>query len=265
MTLTEIIQEQIKLSQSRAKTYRENCIGNPYVGILEYNADPSSVAYVASKCMAFTEYGIKYDILEDYYPETADAFEDFTHIIPQLPFNNTDIKLQDVLKLLRQDQDVDRLKKDWLFEPEEDSLPVTAVGLKRILDSLIAREGKQLKILFIGNGLTTNRNLYLQMFHSGYRVKQANSKTSKHGNDLNDMIEWADVIVEASGCPEILCCKGKIVISPTLAKMSDGTWVSGLDRLCRASNETHPVLRHLGKLTVALLIERIWKETFEKI
>lgn len=188
--------------------------------------------------------------------KTLNQHADITSIIIQAPFGEG-IKMpaQDVFDLVVPEKDIDRLHSKWYYDKNEINLPLTALGIYRLIEKQFS-SGK--RILFYGNGLTTNKRLFLKMFDEGiHDCRIANSKTPD--DSVKELIEWADIIVSATGIPEILECEGKHVISPTIAKTEDG-FRGDLKHDLRDKNHVHNVLGGIGKLTTSMLIRRAYED-----
>lgn len=185
--------------------------------------------------------------------------ENITGIIIQAPFGKgITMETQEVFDLVSPEKDIDRLHSKWYYDKNPKNLPLTAYGIYKIL----YQYPKFNKILFYGNGLTTNKRLFLHMFDKGdYDCRIINSKTPIKSK--NELITWSDIIVAATGVPEILECRDKIVISPTIHK-SDNGFRSDLKQECKEFNLTHKVIGGIGKLTTSQLLVRAFEDVLNK-
>lgn len=269
--IEKIVNTLISESQNKINDFKTNYPNfKPHVTVILTNDSSESSSYVKHKLKAFEENGIVCEVLNLQTLEELDQFQvtnsmlEATSIIPQLPLGRG-FKGQETFinNLIPAPADIDRLQSVWLYSTDDDSLPVTALGMKRLIDKLL-EEKPDSRILLYGNGLTTNRNLYLNLFQQGYRVRHANSKTGRYPSDLRGLLDWADIIVSATGIPEILEVENKVVISPTLVKTENG-WRSDLKQELREKNQTHKVLGCLGKLTTTYICERAWTDAIKRL
>lgn len=180
-----------------------------------------------------------------------------TGIIIQAPFGpGITMKAQDVFDLVNPKKDIDRLHSKWYYDRDENNLPLTALGMYKILKNFEKEE--KMNLLFYGNGLTTNKRLFLKMFDEGkLDCRIANSKTPEYSVD--ELVEWSDIIVASTGIPEVLECSGKYIISPTIAKTENGMR-SDLKHNCRECNKVHNILGGIGKLTTSELLVRAYED-----
>lgn len=180
--------------------------------------------------------------------------ENITGIIIQFPFGpGITMETQEVFDLVNPKKDIDRLHSKWYYNRSENNLPLTALGMYKLLKNF---EDKN--VLFYGNGLTTNKRLFLKMFDEGrLDCRIVNSKTPEHS--VQELVEWSEIIVISTGIPEILECAGKYIISPTIAKTENGMR-SDLKHFCRPDNEVHNILGGIGKLTTSELLVRAYED-----
>lgn len=183
--------------------------------------------------------------------------ENISGIIIQYPFGpGITMKTQDVFDLVDPKKDIDRLHSKWYYDRDENNLPLTALGMYKILKNFEKKE--KMNLLFYGNGLTTNKRLYLKMLDEGkFDCRIVNSKTPEHSVD--ELVEWSDIIIAATGIPEVLECSGKYIISPTIAKTENGMR-SDLKHNCRECNEVHKISGGIGKLTTSELLVRAYED-----
>lgn len=241
----------------------------PCVCIINANiSDEPSLRYIRNKVKKLESEGIGVELVQLKEDCTvgdieaaihANANDDtVTSIILQLPLKKEHKKYEKkLLCKIPLEKDIDRLNPFWFYDKDPNNLPLTAYGIFRMLEDIISNCDRK-KVLFYGNGETTNRRLFPFVFDKGI-VDTAiiNSKTSE--NEVERLIDWADIIIAATGIPEILDCSGKIVISPTIAKTENG-FRGDLKEECRHLNETHSVIGAIGKLTVSELIRRAYMD-----
>lgn len=192
--------------------------------------------------------------------DELNANKEITGVIIQAPFGpGITMDTQEVFDLVNPKKDIDRLHSKWYYNRNEKNLPLTALGIYKILKNF-EKENK-MNLLFYGNGLTTNKRLFLKMFDEGkLDCRIMNSKTPKYSVD--ELVEWADIIVASTGIPEVLECSGKFIISPTIAKTENGMR-SDLKHNCREVNYVHNILGGIGKLTTSELLVRAYEDTIK--
>ena len=269
-----MLQERIELVEQQnyeAATKLREAGLKPCVAIINANIeDEPSQRYIRNKIKKLEENGIATeliqigkggtlgDIVESIHRCNYDST--ITSIILQLPLADKFKKWEKkLIEMIESEKDIDRLRSEWYYCDSFTDLPLTAEGMYRTLLGVEGIGNK--KILFYGNGVTTNRRLYLFLFNAGFGdCRIINSKTPTKSK--NELIEWADVIVAATGIPESLACEGKIVISPTIAKTEDG-FRSDLIHKLRDKNEVHNVIGGIGKLTVSTLVRRSYTDCTE--
>lgn len=261
--LQELIEQQEKVNLGVARGILEEFEDEePIVAIINTNEnDEPSRRYINSKCKWLSEYNIK-PIVHFVYNDVQlvmkiqelNSDNRVLAIIVQDPFGDgITIPKQEVFDLVDKDKDVDRLRSNFYFDKDYNNLPLTACGLYKVINKLEKRK----KVLFLGNGITTNRRLYLKMFDEGkFDCRIINSKTPKES--VEELIKWSDIIVASSGVPEILECEGKIILSPSIIKTEDGIR-SDLKEICYSKNFTHKKIGGIGKLTISELIRRVWE------
>lgn len=237
-----------------------------YVAVVCSNPeDEPSERYVKNKCKKMESHGIHSEVVNVNTDkeltneiERLNNDERVTAIIVQAPLGkNITLSSQKVFDLVRPEKDIDRLNSCFYYDKEPENLPLTALGIYRLIEEILKKENindEKTKVLFYGNGLTTNKRLFLKMFDEGVTdCRIINSKTPKHSKD--ELIKWADIIVSSTGIPEVLKCNGKIVISPTITKTKEG-FRSDLEHNHRNYNKVHNVLGGIGKLTTSNLLRR---------
>lgn len=248
----------------------------PRLAIINTNRDDEPTQrYIRNKKKKCEHFGIAVDVFE---PTSMDELTTlisklnkdtaFTSIIMQYPFANwVTATVQETFDLVDPRKDVDRLHSCWYYNEKSSNLPLTSLGILKIIEELQRKKKikEGCKILFNGNGVTTNKRLFLKMFNDGvFDCRIVNSKTPK--KSVQELIDWADIIVSGVGKKDSLLCKGKIVICPTILKVSEKTFVSDLCFGLRKDNITHKVIGGIGKLTTSNLLCRIYydAELFRK-
>lgn len=261
--LQELIEQQERENLSIATAIMNEFEDEvPVVAIINTNEqDESSRRYINSKCKQLSKYRIKpvvHYIFNDVQLlmkiQELNSDRRVIAIIVQDPFGEEiTMPKQEVFDLVDNDKDVDRLRSNFYFDKDFNNLPITACGMYKIINKL--PKGK--KVLFLGNGITTNRRLSLKMFDEGhFDCRIANSKTPKES--VEELINWSDIIVASTGVPEILKCENKIILSPTIVKVGDSI-KSDLEDSCYEKNITHKKIGGIGKLTISELIKRVWE------
>lgn len=256
----------------KTEKYQKEGKLKPKVAIIMTSDNEASKIYVNSKTKKQKEYGIDNVIVyfdsnligEELEIELRAKIkelnndETITSIILQLPLHKSIVgKTQEMLNLISHKKDVDRLSSIWSFCKESKNLPLTAFGIYKVIEKL-SKTNHIGKVLFLGNGITTNRSLFPFMFNEGkFECSIVNSKTS--GMTKEKLIKQAELIIAATGIPESLECIGKYIISPTIAKTENGH-KSDLKDYYRRFNNVHKVLNGIGKLTVSEMLLRSYED-----
>lgn len=273
--IQKIINELEETFLSVAKAYKENYKLEPCIAIINTNTDDEpSQRYIRNKRKKCEEYGIKTTLheptnMEELYSTISNlnANKQITSIIIQYPFAKwIDIPQQRVFDLVSPEKDIDRLHSWWYYDKDVHNLPLTAFGIYKIIETLFF-ENKlkfQDKILFNGNGITTNKRLFLKMFDEGrFDCRIINSKTPKHS--VRELTHWAHLIISGIGKKDSLDIEGKYVICPSIIKNEDGTFSSDLKDEQRDKNITHKVIGGIGKLTTSSLLMRAFEDARKQL
>lgn len=220
----------------------------------------ASNSYIKSKIKELEHNGIGVTLLEtdiddlEFNINSLNKNDDVDFVILQLPLKDNKAPGY-YLNMINPKKDIDKLNSIFYYSKNKYELPLTAQGVLEIINKL-SKNINLTNILFIGNGLTTNRNLFMYMFDNvkefDYRI--INSKTSKTETEEN--IKWADLIISSTGVNN-LKCKNKIVISPSIIKIKD-KFIGDLIEEYKQFNLSHNTIGKLGKVTVAKLIENIF-------
>lgn len=251
------------------KTFEENNFKKPHIAIINTNlSDEPSQRYIRNKRKKCESHGISTEVHEPKnWSELRNTLKELnnsekvTGIIIQYPFADwvQTLDSQSVFDMVNPKKDIDRLHSCWFYSPMPENLPLTSNVLLQLIQQLyFAKEiGLKSKILFYGNGITTNRRLFLQMFNSGeFDCRIINSKTPR--DSVKELIEWSEVIVSGIGRRNSLDCEGKIVICPSIIKNEDGSFSSDLVDNKRDKNKVHNIIGGIGKLTTAMLLLRAY-------
>lgn len=267
-----MIQEKINQVYEGMKKELEELKNNskvkPCIAIINTNKDDEpSQRYIRNKCKKCNENGIETIIYEPQ--ERTELFEllynlnhnsKITSIIIQYPFANWLRKYnqdQQVFDIINPEKDIDRLHSKWYYDKDIENLPLTAYAIRRVLNLIDSK--KENRILFYGNGITTNKRLFLQMFDEGkFDCRIINSKTPEHSK--KELIHWSDIIVSGIGKKDSLECIHKTIICPSIIKNEDGTFSSDLKDELRTENDINSVIGSIGKLTTTALMIRAYKQ-----
>lgn len=247
------------------KTFEENNFKKPHIAIINTNlSDEPSQRYIRNKRKKCESHGISTEVHEPKnWSELRNTLKELnnsekvTGIIIQYPFADwvQTLDSQSVFDMVNPKKDIDRLHSCWFYNPMPENLPLTSNVLLQLVYRLNLKP--KTKILFNGNGITTNRRLFLLMFNKGdYDCRIVNSKTPKES--VKELIEWSDVIISGIGRRNSLDCENKIVICPSIIKNSDNTFSSDLVDNKRDKNQVHNVIGGIGKLTTAMLLLRAY-------
>ena len=262
--IEETIDEVEKELQTLIKELKSRCEKQPYVAIINTNHDDEpSQRYIRNKVKKCADNGIRTSVhnvknmeeLRDLLSR-LNRNEDVTSIIIQYPFAKwVNVPDQEIFDLVNKEKDIDRLHSCWYYNSSPTNLPLTSISILEILVRLqekgILKEKDN--ILFHGNGITTNRRLFLYLFNKGlFDCRIVNSKTPKQS--VKELIHWSHLIVSGVGKKDTLDCEGKLVICPSIIKNEDGTFSSDLIDSKRDKNITHKVIGSIGKLTTGMLI-----------
>lgn len=261
--IEEIYEENL---QETEKLKEDRNIKQPYIVILSTTDDEPSQRYIRNKMKKCKENDIRCEVK---YPTSLESLQhminianddkEVTSIIVQFPLAKYVKNVQEIFDMIKPEKDIDRLHSKFYYDKDPSNLPLTAEGLERLLQKVSSRFPYECKrVLFLGNGMTTNKRLFLHMFDKGqFDCRIANSKTPKHS--IRELIGWSDIIVSGIGKENSLECKGKIVISPSIIKTDNG-FRSDLVEELRTANVTHKVINSIGKLTTSNLILRAYKD-----
>lgn len=270
--LQRIIDNLEETNYTLLKAYQE-VLGKdvkPHLAIINTNRDDEPTQrYIRNKKKKCEDFGIKVDVFEPTEMSELTKLiarlnvdSSVTSIIIQYPFANwVTTSVQETFDMVNKYKDVDRLHSCWYYNKKNSNLPLTSLGMLEIVTQLYHKGKIQAgcKILFNGNGVTTNKRLFLKMFDEGlFDCRIINSKTPQ--KSVEELIDWAEVIISGVGKKDSLSCKGKIVICPTILKVSEKTFVSDLCFGLKKDNITHKVIGGIGKLTTSNLLCRIYKD-----
>lgn len=262
--LNKIIDSTIERYKHDIQNTRKTVIGEPMLVIISTTDDEPSQRYIRNKIKKCEEYGIKTQIK---YPRNLHelkwliniANEDpkISSIIIQYPMANYVENYQKIFDLIKPEKDVDRLHSCFYYDKNKTNLPLTSEGIYDSLKSICSNLEEKQRILFIGNGVTTNKRLFLKCFDEGFAdCAIINSKNSSLYTEL--LIEQSDIIVAATGKNKMLYLKNKIFISPTICKLPNETFSNEL--LNPEDNITHNIIGKIGLLTTHNLIRRIYND-----
>lgn len=268
--IQNIINELEECNLQVTQAFKENYDFKPNIAIINTNKeDEASQRYIRNKVKKCEKYDIKTSIHEPTNMEelfntisNLNKNKEVTSIIIQYPFAKwVTLKTQEVFDLVKPEKDIDRLHSCWYYDKSVKNLPLTAYGIYTIIEELYyngsIKEGE--KILFYGNGITTNKRLFLNMFDRGkYDCRIANSKTPK--SSVKELINWSKIVISGVGKKNSLNCVGKTVICPSIIKNEDGSFSSDLVEDKRDKNWTHNVIGGIGKLTTSLLLLRAYED-----
>lgn len=258
------IEEVYETNIRKIEIYKEKNKIHPKIAIINTNLeDEPSQRYIRNKKKKCEQYGIEVEIYEPENEERTlklievlNNSKDVTSIIIQYPFGFKCQNKEVIFSSIKKEKDIDRLGAIH-YEDLKNSLPLTADGIYQVVNKLGLKD--KTKILFNGNGMTTNKRLFPLMFDEGkFDCRIINSKTPKES--VNELIEWSDVIISGIGKKDSLECKDKIVICPSIIKNSDGTFSSDLKDELREYNTTHKVIGSIGLLTTSNLLLRAYKD-----
>ncbi|MGL6132353.1 MAG: tetrahydrofolate dehydrogenase/cyclohydrolase catalytic domain-containing protein [Fusobacteriaceae bacterium] len=284
----------IKIKDDISKYDLSPC--KPKVLIIFPNSeDDASSIYVRNKSNEMKDVGIDVEVdrtnhsLESVLTsiDIGNMDETVTSIVVQLPLpphlkGHTRI----ILDRVSPDKDVDRLSSHYAYNMELDNLPITSKVMFNILQSLdlIIRDSMQdykydgisdTPILLIGNGLTTNKRLFMKLVDLGYNVKIHNSKTNNHIR--HDDLIFSRIIISATGLVESLSLYNNIhrdvfVISPTIGRNAEGKGVTDLNKAVPGKNDTfletihhHNTYGKIGRMTVYTMMKRVIDDSISRM
>lgn len=258
--LQEIIEKIYIKNMQKLEIYlKQN--KKPKIAIINTNLkDEPTQRYIRNKIKKCNEYNISTIVVEpknreELISEITKLNQDnsVTSIILQYPLSSNIISknTQEFFDLIDPVKDIDKLNSCWYYSKNPEDLPLTSNAIYEMIKEL-----KHNKVLFYGNGITTNRRLFLKMFDEGQKdCRIINSKTPM--NSKKELIEWSEIIVSAIGKKDSLNCENKIIICPSIIKNEDGTFSS--DIVDPKKNQTHKVIGGIGKLTVSKLLLRAYE------
>lgn len=268
-TLNGIIDSILEGYKKDIQNIRKTVAGNPFLLIISTTDDEPSQRYIRNKIKKCEEYGIK---AQTKYPKTLDELKwlisvanedpEVSNIIIQYPMADYVENYQKIFDLINPEKDVDRLHSCFYYDKNKTNLPLTAEGMYDLLKNIYEKMDNKQNILFIGNGVTTNRRLFLKCFDEGFmNCHIINSKNNSRHLEME--IEWSDIVVAATGKGRYLYLKDKIFISPTICKLSNETLCNEL--LNPEDNITHNIIGKIGLLTTHNLIRRIYNDFASEI
>lgn len=223
--------------------------------------DEASKIYIRNKVKLLEENGVKTNVVGIVRPYVCDIMEaiqlacrEGDYVILQLPLaEHFKQYTQELLDMIPEWADIDRLSRSVAYPNNKRDLPITAEVIVDLLEEFNVDKSK--KILLIGYGMTTNKRLFDYLFKNYDNVFVIRSTTDEVMRQY--LIESSDVIISSTGKAESLKVEGKIVISPTIHKSEDGKWVHDLHRDYMDRNITHPAIGFLGKRTCNKLLNRV--------
>lgn len=254
------------------------------VGIMLATKDKASQTYVNHKQSKFASEGIISEVVS-VFPSTYDVIKDtikdmvsnpkYIGIIAQLPMDNIPrAKYQELLDLIPPHLDLDNLGTHFSYSLDKKDLPITSEILADEIEFITGAYPLHLpnkysnfkfmykedaKILLIGYGSTTNKRLFNYLLEKGFNVRVINSRTCSSKEELEELKNWANIIVASTGVAESVDMQGyknKILISPTITRNSENKLSNDFINVGKEHNTYHPITGYLGVLTVSKIIER---------
>lgn len=250
----------------------------PGLTVILVGSDPASQTYVENKAKACREIGIRSEILR--YPVTTKKEE----LIAKIEALNSDPKThgillqlplpgdlhdyeQYVLESISPEKDVDglhplnfgRLLASKYLSDSTVLLPCTPYGIIRLLEEYsIPIAGKH--VVVIGRSNLVGKPLGMLFLAENATVTFCHSKTF----DIKTITKQADIVVSAVGKPKFIDAsyikKGAVVIDVGF-NYTDNLLVGDVDfeSVAPIASAITPVPGGVGQMTVAILMENVWK------
>ena len=228
----------------------------PKLAIIKVIDNPVIDLYVSLKQRYAADIGIDVElhrIKQDEIPgliNRLNSDESVHGIIIQLPLEDTS-KTDEMVNLVDPNKDVDALGKNAKFDP------ATPMAILWLLSGYnIELNGK--KVVLIGRGKLVGQPLEKILKGSGVDVSTADRGTS----NLKELTSSADVIVTATGQPEVLTSEmikaGAVVVDAGVAS-EDGKTVGDVspEVFYREDLSITPEKGGVGPLTVCALFENV--------
>ncbi len=250
----------------------------PGLAVILVGSDPASQTYVENKAKACREIGIRSEIL--HYPITTKKEEliakietlnidPLTHgILLQLPLPGDLYPFeQEILESIDPKKDVDglhpinigRFMNNKYLSNTTVLLPCTPYGVIRLLRAYnIPIAGKD--VVIIGRSNLVGKPLGMLFLAENATVTFCHSKTP----NIKTATQMADILVSAVGKPKFIDAsyikKGAVVIDVGF-NYSDKLLVGDVDfaSVAPIASAITPVPGGVGPMTVAILMENVWK------
>ena len=240
----------------------------PKLVIISYNANKASSQYISLKTEKAAEVGIECAKL-DWSSQDLDSCKlamqklasdvSVDGIIVQLPVTGLD-NFQDVLNLIPASKDVDGLSEASLISLKENKQVLIPATPKAILE-IIEKENIELNnknILIIGQGKLVGLPLGIILKNKRLNITTADAST----NSLSDLTTDADIIISATGSPNLLTgdmVKDGVIVLDAGAAESDGRTIGdveyeSVEPKCSLISK---VPGGIGPVTVACLLDNV--------
>jgi methylenetetrahydrofolate dehydrogenase (NADP+)/methenyltetrahydrofolate cyclohydrolase len=254
---------------------------HPKLVIILVGDDPASLSYVRSKRKSAEKTGIVAELIT-YRPEDIDteglinkinelnADESVHGILVQVPLPEH-IYTPKVMKAIDPKKDVDgftayNLGKMFLSAEFENLVPCTPLGVIRMLEYYkISVVGKEAVI--VGASNLVGKPMGIMLLNRKATVTICNSKTP----DLAAQTRKADILVVAVGKIGLITAdmvkEGAVVIDVGINRNAEGKLVGDVDfeNVAPKTSYITPVPGGCGLMTVASLMENVYKAALEKI
>lgn len=250
----------------------------PGLTVLLVGSDPASQTYVENKAKACREIGIRSEILR--YPVTTKKEEllakietlnsdPLTHgVLLQLPLpGNLHQYEQSILETISPEKDVDglhpinigRFMNNKYLSDSAVLLPCTPYGVIRLLQAYsIPIAGKN--VVVIGRSNLVGKPLGMLFLAENATVTFCHSKTE----DIKTITKQADMLVSAVGKPKFIDAsfiKNGAVVIDVGFNYEEKHFVGDVDfeSVSPIASAITPVPGGVGPMTVAILMENVWK------
>ena len=251
-----------------AKTEINKLSVPPKLVIISYNANKASSQYISLKTEKAAEVGIECAKL-DWSSQDLDSCKlamqklasdgSVDGIIVQLPVTGLD-NFQDVLNLIPASKDVDGLSEASLISLKENKQVLIPATPKAILE-IIEKENIELNnknILIIGQGKLVGLPLGIILKNKRLNITTADAST----NSLSDLTTDADIIISATGSPNLLTgdmVKDGVIVLDAGAAESDGRTIGDVDyeSVEPKCSLISKVPGGIGPVTVACLLDNV--------
>ncbi len=253
----------------------------PRLVIILVGDDPASLSYIGSKERAAVKTGIEFELLK-YSPEEVstemliakitelNANKSVNGILVQLPLPGH-VYAPDVMKTINPYKDVDgftayNLGKTLIAKDFEELAPCTPLGVIRLLEKYkIDVTGKEAVV--VGASNIAGKPMLMMLLNRRATVTICHSKTE----NLAEHTRRADILVVSVGKINLITAdmvkEGAVVVDVGINRTAEGKLTGDVDfeNVSKKASYITPVPGGVGLMTVACLMENVYKATMKQI